>query len=159
MKFKHLFENWNLTGLKVKTSFLEMEWKPADADKDAAWELYVELLTRVTTQALDPNQGTEESALASIHSIFATTREVLKHHGRECVEFSKVAVVMLNQVVRPFTAKWHPLLVQGTLRDVAKKEFHGELIAVQGDLIAYTHMLAEIAGVEDITALEDANNA
>lgn len=159
MKFKHLFENWNLTGLKIKSSFLEMEWKPADADKDAAWELYVELLTRVTTQALDPNQGTEESALASIHSIFVTSREVLKHHGRKCVEFSKVAVVILNQVVRPFTAKWHPLLAQGMIGDVAKNEFRGELIALQRNLISYTHMLAEIAGVEDITALEDAKSA
>ncbi len=156
MKFKNLFENWNMTGLKIKASFLEMEWKPADADKDAAWELYVELLTRVTTQALDPKQGTEESALSSIHSIFTTTREVLKHHGRKCVEFSKVAVVILNQVVRPFTAKWHPLFVQGALDDVARKEFRDELVALQRNLIAYTHMLAEIAGVEDITALEEA---
>lgn len=159
MKFKDLFESWNLTGLKIKASFLEMEWKPADADKDAAWELYVELLTRVTTQALDPKQGTEESALSSIHSIFMTTREVLKHHGRGCVAFSKVAVVILNQVIRPFTAKWHPFFEQKTLDAAAIKEFRDELAALQRNLIAYTHMLADIAGVEDITALEDANSA
>ncbi len=33
MKIKDLFENWNLTGLKIKASFLEMEWKPSDPDK------------------------------------------------------------------------------------------------------------------------------
>jgi len=54
MKFQDLFDNWNLKGLKIKAGFAEMEWKPNDADKDAAWDLYVELLTRITTQALNP---------------------------------------------------------------------------------------------------------
>ncbi|MBF0235236.1 MAG: hypothetical protein HQK65_19710 [Desulfamplus sp.] len=159
MKFKHLFENWNLTGLKIKTSFLEMEWKPQAADKDAAWELYVELLTRVTTQALEPEEGTEEAALSSIHSLFKTTREVLKHHGRECVEFSKVAVIILNQVVRPFTSKWHQRIENGTLNDEACQEFRANLLVLQERLISYTHMLSEIAGVEDITSLESEENA
>lgn len=50
MRIGELFETWNLTGLKVKTPILEMDWAPSDADKDAAWDLYVELLTRITTQ-------------------------------------------------------------------------------------------------------------
>ena len=37
MRFKDLFESWNLTGLKIKASFLEMEWKPADADKAVSY--------------------------------------------------------------------------------------------------------------------------
>jgi hypothetical protein len=49
MKFRDLFEKWNLTGLKVKTPIMDMEWKPSDPDKDAAWDLYIELLTRITT--------------------------------------------------------------------------------------------------------------
>ncbi len=158
MKFRQLFENWNLTGLKIKVSFLEMEWRPKDADKDAAWELYVELLTRVTTQALEPEQGTEEAALSSVYSIFKTTREVLKHHGRECVGLSKVAVIILNQIVRPFTSKWHRVLEKDALDDTARHEFRSELLVLQEKLIAYTHMLSEIAGVEDITTLEDINN-
>lgn len=155
MKFSHLFENWNLTGLKIKASFLEMEWKPKDADKDAAWELYVELLTRVTTQALQSDEGTEEAALASIHSIFKTTREVLKNHGRDCIQFSKVAIVILNQVVRPFTSKWHRKFGEGSLDDAEKAAFRSDLVDLQEKLVAYTHMLSEIAGVEDITALEE----
>jgi hypothetical protein len=159
MKFYHLFENWNLTGLKIKTSFLEMEWKPKDADKDAAWELYVELLTRVTTQAINPDEGTEEAALASIHSIFKTTREVLKNHGRDCIQFSKVAIIILNQVVRPFTSKWHRNFEVGGLDDAEKAPFRSDLIDLQEKLVAYTHMLSEIAGVEDITALEEVSPA
>ena len=80
MKLKDLFEKWNLTGLKVKTPVLEMEWEPSDPDRDAAWDLYVELLTRITTQPLPDEVGVEESALDSVYVLFAITRETLKHH-------------------------------------------------------------------------------
>ena len=63
MNIKGLFEKWHLDSLKVNTKFLELEFKPGDKDKDAAWALYVELLTRVTTQALKDDEGNEESAL------------------------------------------------------------------------------------------------
>ncbi len=155
MKLGHLFENWNLKGLKIKTAFLEMEWSPKDADKDAAWELYIELLTRVTTQALAPDKGTEEAALESVQSIFKTTREVLKHHGRDCIQFSKIAIVIINQIVRPFTSKWHSLFEREGMNDSKRLEFRQDLEDLQHKLISYTHMLSEIAGVEDITELEN----
>ncbi len=60
MKWRNWFENWDLTTLKIKAPFLEMEWNPAEPDREAAWELYVELLTRVTTQSLAPNDGDEK---------------------------------------------------------------------------------------------------
>lgn len=154
MKFQDLFEKWNLKGLKIKAGFAEMEWKPEDADKDAAWELYVELLTRITTQALKPEDGIEEAALKSIHSIFDTTREILKRYGRKCISFSKVSVIVLNQVLRPFTAKWHRIFESGPLSTEQKTVFRKELVELQKKLISYTHMLSEIAGVEDITLLE-----
>jgi hypothetical protein len=156
MKFKEIFEKSGFTGLKIKASFLEMEWKPSHADENAAWELYIELLTRVTTQALDKNEGTEEAALESIHSIFKTTRDILKHHGRACVSFSKVAVIILNQVIRPFTSKWHKLFKENPLTEDLKKQFRKDLVKLQEQLISYTHMLAKIANVEDITDIESA---
>ncbi len=107
MKIKDLFEKWNLTGIQVKLPILEMEWKPCDTDKDAAWDLYVELLTRITTQPLPDEDGVEQAALNSIYALFDLTRHTLKEHGRSCIEFSRIAVIVLNQVVRPFTAKWH----------------------------------------------------
>lgn len=155
MKFKKLFENWDMTHLKIKASFLEMDWEPKDADKDAAWELYVELLTRVTTQALNPDEGDEETALESVYSIFPSTRDVLKRHGKECIEFSKVAVIVLNQIVRPFASKWHKAKVEGRLsEDPVKKEFREDLRSLQEQLLIYTRVLSEIADVEDLTELE-----
>ncbi|MEY3788856.1 MAG: hypothetical protein RLZ75_3064 [Pseudomonadota bacterium] len=155
MKFKELFEKWSLTGLKINAAFMEMEWKPQDQDKDAAWELYVELITRITTQTLDTNQGDEKAALNSVHSIFSTTREILKHHGRGCVQFSKVAVIVLNQIIRPFTAKWHKVVLENRMNDESAKIFRDELVELQKKLISYAHLLSQIAGVEDITNIED----
>ena len=156
MRIKDLFEKWGLTGLKVKTPILEMDWEPSDPDKNAAWDLYVELLTRITTQKLPDEHGIEETALKSVHKIFELTRATLKEHGRKAENFTRVAIIVLNQVIRPFTAKWHRLSEQGAFDEEAKcVEFREELAALQEKLRAYTKMLSELADVEDMTEMED----
>lgn len=97
---------------------LEAEFDPQDQDRDAAWALYVELVTRITTQPLPEGEGDEQVAPDSVHSLFALTCEVLKTMGRRHArEFAKIAVVVPNQKVRPFTAKWHRLVLAGALKD------------------------------------------
>lgn len=156
MKWQKWLEKWDMTSLKISVPFLQMEWNPKDDDKAAAWELYVELLTRITTQPLDIAHGDEQTALKSIHSLFEITREVLKNNTRNCTEFSKIAIVVLNQVIRPFTAKWHGLSLQNAFDDATQcGEFRNELAALQIVLRQYTRMLADMAGVEDLTTLED----
>lgn len=155
MQLRKLLEQWDLNNLKIKIGFLEMEWVPRDEDKSAAWELYVELLTRVTTQQLAPAQGTEKAALDSIYQIFPLTREIIKRNGRHCVNFSKIAVVVLNQMVRPFTTKWHASLEgPATLTPDQACAFRVELLHLQSDLLKYARLLADMAGVEDLTDLE-----
>ena len=62
---------------------------------------------------------------------------------------------VLNQVVRPFSTKWHRESLSGAFDDSAKREeFRQELIVLQDDLRNYNRMLAEIASVEDVTDLE-----
>lgn len=156
MKWSKWLENWDMASLKIKTPFLDMEWKPQDEDKNAAWDLYIELLTRITTQPLDDAYGDEETALKSIYSIFQLTREVIKSNGRHCIEFTKIAIVILNQRIRPFTAKWHKLSEQNAFNDIEKcKEFRWELSILQNDLKIYTQMLADMAGVENLVDLEN----
>jgi hypothetical protein len=154
MKWRNWLENWDMTSLKISAPYLEMEWKPQDEDKAAAWELYIELLTRTATQPLNPTHGDEKAALDSVHSLFAITRQVLKDNTRKCTEFTKIAIVVLNQAIRPFTAKWHRLSLQGAFADSAKcEEFRAELELLQITLRKYTKMLADMAGVEDLTTL------
>ncbi len=155
MKIKDLFEKWNLIGLKVKTPIMDMEWKPSDPDKDAAWCLYVELLTRITTQALPNEVGVEQTALDSIYDLFAITRKTLKTHGRSCIEFTKIAIIILNQVVRPFTAKWHRISRnEGFCSPETCIEFREELKFLQRQLRNYTGLLSDLADVEDLTGIE-----
>jgi hypothetical protein len=91
-----------------------MNWQPKDQDRKAAWELYVELITRIATQRLDPEEGDEAAALKSIHELFPLTRETIRRNGRYCINFTRIAVVVLNQKVRPFTARWHPRMLAGS---------------------------------------------
>lgn len=155
MQLRKLLEQWDINGLKIKAGFLEMEWVPRDEDKTASWELYVELLTRVATQRLVPAQGTEKAALASIYQVFPLTREIIRRNGRHCVNFARIAVVVLNQMVRPFTTKWHvPLEGSDPLTPTQAAAFRVELLHLQTALRKYTRLLADMAGVEDLTDLE-----
>ena len=148
-------ENWDMTSLKIKSPFLDMEWKPSEPDKKAAWELYIELLTRITTQPLPPEDGVEQTALDSVYSLFPLTRDIIKRNGRGCAEFTKLAIVVLNQIVRPFTARWHRLSEQGAFKDPSQcQTFRQELTALQTQLTRYTQMLGAMAGVEDWTKLD-----
>lgn len=158
MKWKKWLEKWDMTSLKIKAPFLEAEWNPSKSDKNAAWNLYVELLTRITTQHLQPDHGDEKAVLESIHTLFAISRQIIKENGPGCIEFAKIAIVVLNQIVRPFTAKWHKLSIAGAFEDKQKCiEFRSELASLQKELRKYTSALAQIADVEDLTSLEDNN--
>lgn len=129
---------------------IDVEFK--DGDRVAAWNMYVELLTRVTTQVLPDGVGDEETALNSIYSIFNSTRLVLKEHGRYGINFSRIAIIVLNQVIRPFTARWHKLKLEGAFADPSYcASFREELIELQGQLKVYARVLANIAEVPELS--------
>lgn len=156
MKWSKWLENWDMTSLKIKAPFLEMEWNPSEPDKVAAWQLYVELLTRIATQTIAVNDGDEKTALDSIYSLFSTTRSIIKDNGRGCMEFTKISIIVLNQKIRPFTAKWHQKSLSGGFNDPEVcKQFRNELKELQITIRRYTAMLADMAGVEDLTILEE----
>jgi hypothetical protein len=151
-----------LKGLKINVGFLDAEFSPNDQDADAAWELYVELLTRITTQALPVDDGDEAAALASMHKLFEVTRAILRAPGRrQATAFAKLAIVVLNQKIRPFTARWHKKFLAGELdkgatdRVTAGAAFRCELAELQVYLQHYAGLLSQVARVEDLTSLED----
>ncbi len=154
MKIQKLFEDWGMTSLKLKLGFLETEWEPQVADAEAAWEMYVELLTRIATQPLSDDTGIESSALASVYSLFGITRGILREYGKDSIGFAKIAVIILNQVIRPFTARWHKLSEEGAFEDESQcLIFRAELKELQVQLGNYMGMLAEIADVEEISSI------
>jgi hypothetical protein len=155
MKRRDFLEKWGLSSLKLNLGFLEGEFNPRDPDRAAAWELYIELLTRITTQHLPPEDGDEKTALDSVYVLFPLTRDILRRNGSGCGEFAKLAIPILNQIIRPFTARWHRLALSGVFQDAARcREFRAELAALQPRLRDYTRALAAMAQVEDLTNLE-----
>lgn len=158
MNYKDMFSKWGLSGIKLNLAFLEVEFTASADDQKAAWEMYVELITRIVTQELEMNIGDELTALESVYSLFSSTRAILKENGRQARSFSKIAIIVLNQIIRPFTAKWHREQLNGAFKNKEKcAEFREDLTCFQKEMRKYSAMLAEIAAVEDITDINNAN--
>jgi hypothetical protein len=150
MKWRDLLAKWGLTKLEIKSPFVDATFEPTNAARQAAWELYVELLTRVAVQPLGTDEGDEAAALASLHSLFATTRQILKSAGPDSVRFAYVAITFLNQIVRPLTAKWHRKSLEGALATPeGKAEFRIDLGHIRKLVLGYISLLGELAGVEE----------
>ena len=116
MNLGNLYRKFQLQKVRLNLKAVQLEIAFQEADRDAAWELYVEMLTRIVTQPLPAKSGDEQTALDSVYSLFQTTREILRRRGRTTISFSKVAIPVLNQVVRPFTAKWHRESIAGAFQ-------------------------------------------
>ena len=128
------------------------------ADKDASWELYVELNTKMTTQSIiqiykgNRVSGREKSALESIYSIFPETRLILKQYGLTGKQFARLAFEMLNTVIRPFTTKWHGFSEGMDKNDFNKycgMKFQKDLKQLQSDLAPYVAKFLEMANTKD----------
>ena len=130
--------------------------------RQVAWKLYIETVTRVSTQPLTDEQGLIREALTSMYGLFATTRDMLKASrpsapvpGRRTVEH--LAVTMLNHELRPFLSKWHPRLRLFENANPGGPESawpdnmicRGELRQVQAHLIGYALGFARLAGVRE----------
>ena len=141
------------------------EIEPDHAEQQVAWILYVELSTRVALQPLNPEQGFLREALTSLHSIFVTTRSVLRDAGPHVAghphSVGAIAIRVLNQGLRPVLAKWHPLLLEwecehsGSSNSIQHEsnwaragEMRDELGELRDNLRVYADALAKIAGVE-----------
>jgi len=147
---------------------VEGTWEPDKSERDAAWEMYVELITRISVAELKSDEGLLREALSSLHTLFGTTRAILRKYGPSIAQpkgegdlsFGYLAVAILNVVLRPVLAKWHPLLLDyestrsasGSPLDHEREwDKHDELRQVLNDvrtnLIEYTNLLAEVAEV------------
>jgi hypothetical protein len=60
--------------------FDQIVWSPGEPDRLAAWTLYTELRTRITTQPLAYRAGDEATALESVYGLFEISRAVIEEH-------------------------------------------------------------------------------
>jgi hypothetical protein len=142
------------------------KWKADPTERNAAWSLYVELVTRIAVQPLGEDHGLLREAMNSLYTMFATTREVLKQSGPK-VGASRnsvggIAIAVLNNGLRPFLTKWHPLLQEWELKKKAEvslqqhersweheQQLQQELEKLRNDLAQYADALAKIANIEN----------
>jgi hypothetical protein len=147
---------------------IEGNWKPDKSERNAAWEMYVELITRISVVELKPNEGLMREALSSLYTLFETTRRILRTYGPAVaqpksdgnISFGYLSVTILNTILRPVLAKWHPLLLDyetektssiSQLEHETKWEkaadLRKELNDVRNTLVEYAALLAEVAKV------------
>ncbi|MFE4540514.1 hypothetical protein ACFRKB_36535 [Streptomyces scopuliridis] len=152
-----------LTEVKVTVPQLsELTFAVNNDSRQVAWQMFVETVTRVSTQPLASDQGVVREALTSMYGLFATTRETLKTSrpsaavpGGQTVEY--LAITMLNQALRPFLSHWHPRL-QEFERDhpdgpesawPENADCRAALREVQRDIYDYAVGFARLAGVRE----------
>ena len=148
---------------------IEGTWEPEESEENAAWEMYVELVTRIAVTKLKSEEGLLREALSSLHTLFETTRSILRKYGPSVarpkgkgdVSFGYLAVIILNTVLRPVLAKWHPLLLAHENSIGAEKlweqhdKLREELNEVRTILITYADLLAKVAGVPSLVVDKD----
>ena len=160
-----------LTSIKVSLKLpiigdLSGSWEPDESQRAAAWEMYVELVTRVAVVELGPDEGLLREALTSLYSLFAITRGILRQHGPALaqpkgtgrISFGLIAVTVLNAVIRPALAHWHPLLMDYESRKPTavsaaewerkwekNPELRQALAEIRTTLSDYALLLAEVA--------------
>lgn len=142
-----------------------VEWEADPTERKAAWSLYIELVTRIAVQPLEADNGLLREALASLYNLFPVTRQVLKESGPDVGasldSVGGIAIAVLNNGLRPFLSKWHPLLQTWeaqrpphlSLKEHERQwseesKLREELELLRKDLEQYANALAVIAGVK-----------
>jgi hypothetical protein len=139
------------------------EWEDDPTQRRAAWSLYVELITRVAVQPLEDGYGLLRETLTSLYSLFEITRQILREAGPDAGtsvdSIGGYAIKVLNEGLRPFLSKWHPLLLSWEVKrdsSISAKEheknwelepeLRKELLVLTKELEEYANKLAEFTG-------------
>lgn len=136
---------------------------PELPEKSLAWNLHVELASRISAVRLGPDEGLLSEALSSLYQVFTEARRALAEHPPErsltSDSLHQVVFRLLNDGLRPFLAKWHPLLDAHLERRPPESsqfeherawdqagQLRAELADLQVLLRDVTERLAELAG-------------
>lgn len=163
----------NSVKVNLKLPFIggiEGNWEFDEIEKKAAWEMYVELVTRISVVKLEYDEGLLREALSSLHTLFSTTRNILREYGptvaipkgKDNLSFGYISIVILNTLIRPVLSKWHPLLLdyesnRGNISPLEHErnwDKHDELREVLEEvrikLIEYANLLSEVSNVPSL---------
>lgn len=103
-------DQWGLNNVEppvLDVSRTREFWSPTSADRALAWDVYVELITRVAVNAVDEGSGNSRALLESIVRLFGVSRESMKRHGVKSANAAVLITSFLNKRIRDFTSRWH----------------------------------------------------
>jgi len=150
---------------------IEGTWEPDRLEEQAAWALYIELITRISIIEIEYETGLLRESLSSLYSLFPTSRTILRESGpaiarpkgKGSLSLGYITINILNLVLRPFLSKWHPLLLDyeqtkpknsSVLEHERKWEHYDELRQSLGKtqqaLLEYAGVLAEVAKIPSL---------
>lgn len=147
--------------------------QPSPKEREAAFQLLVELASRTASFRVTAVDGTVRDSLAAIDEMFELTRSILRSHGLESaggsagnLSLAVIAVRVLNEVFAPVLARWGPRLDDHESRraldgpDVApvawerrwawSSNCRSELDAMSASVRAYLDTLGRIAGAPEV---------
>lgn len=141
------FETWFTTNLPNAQKNV---WPPkylaapfTESAATLAWDLHVQLSTRIATQDLPLHSGEEKSALDSLYKLFEQTRGALQKQGPTNGELTSIVLHVLNEKVRPVTAYWHGVVGDGAFVHADEAgNFRADLLGLQLEL----RLLADFLG-------------
>ncbi len=161
--------NVRLTDITLNVpQFSELHFAVTRGSQQVAWKLFVEAVTRISTQSLAPGDGLIREALTSLYGLFAITREILKETypstktgADPTVEH--LAIAMLNNELRPFLSHWHPILLRWESENPDKsedgwpyiEECRAELVQMQSRLQDYVLGFGRLAGLPNASEIHD----
>ena len=140
---------------------------PSESERMAAFDIQVELVTRIGVQELAPGTGSLREALTSLKSLIDFTRGTLHTYsvglerGSGAPTVQSLAYALVNDTLRPFTSTWHPRLAAYEARcpaDTAPLDHEAawpqaetmrtELTALREPLLRITEALGGISGAD-----------
>ena len=142
--------------------FAQMKFAMNFEYRRVAWKIFIETLTRVTTQPLGLEDGSLRDALTSLYSLFGATRDLLKNmppsKPTSKITVEMLAIKMLNEELRPFLSKWHIQLKKFESANPTAPESEWpqnvdcrkELEILRKRLIKYTTAFGELADVRNV---------
>lgn len=139
---------WKIENPGIDDQLSDEFWAPTDADRALAWDVYVELQTRIAVQTLRDDEGDDTTALTSIYKLFPLSRESMRRHGVECANTGVLLTAFLNQKVRNFTAQWHKRSVEerwSKKPGTKHPEFRAALKNLQPELKQLARALSQLA--------------
>jgi hypothetical protein len=146
-------------------------WEPAECERNAAWDMYVEIVTRIPVAFVAPGEGSLHVSLSSTYKIFEATREILRKYGPAVARpraegqysFGCLSIKVLDVILRPFLLKWYPLLTEyERTRQTTEssynherkweryQELSQELSRIREALLQYAELLARASEVPSL---------